>query len=195
MNKKELESKKKNRLIIIGSALGVNRFYITNKFIEEIKAKTIHTGTFIQNLIEQFQLNNFENLTLKEYNRIIEPSIIKSIQDHLEYNNVILDTHFHYLIPALSLESLSKLNGFVEEVILVLVEEEVMEIFEKNKNSSNWMLKNIKNIESDVVMNRNYIDLYENVINEFSNVKKIKINISKENGEKINEFIKTIKNG
>jgi cytidylate kinase len=193
MNKNELNSKKKNKLIIIGSALGVNRFFITNKFIEKINAKTIHTGTFIHNLIKQFSLNEFEDLTLKEYNRIIEPSIVKSIQDHLEHNNVILDTHFYYLIPALSMESLSKLKNYVDEIILVLVEEDVLNIFKRNNPSSNWMLKNVRNIESDVIMNRNYIEFYENVIKEFTKVRKIKVNLSKETSSNINKFIEEIK--
>jgi hypothetical protein len=194
MNQKEIDNRKKNKLIIVGSAFGVNRFYITNEFIEKIRAKTIHTGTFIQELIKQFNLNEFENLTIKEYHRVIEPSMINSVKNHLEYNNVILDTHFYYLVPALSMISLSKLKGFVDEVILILVEEDILDIFEKNKDSSNPWFKDIKNIESDVIMNRNYIDFYENVIKDFVKVKKIKINISKEDNKKIKEFIDKIKN-
>lgn len=193
MNKKELEKKKKSRLFIVGSARGVNRFFITNRFVEKFKAKTINTGTYIINLTRKLNLKSFDELSIKHYFQRIEPILIQSLQDHLEHGDVILDTHFHYMMPALSLDSLLQLKDYVGEVILILVEEETSVVFENNKDSPNWWFKNIQNIESDLRLNKYYLDFYEKVFANFAMTKKIKINITNENLDKIDDFIKKIK--
>jgi len=191
MNQKELESKK-NRLFIIGSARGVNRFFITNKFIEKFKkASVINTGALISDLTKKLGFGSFDSLTFKEYFQIIEPIMIQSICDHLEHGDVILDTHFHYLIPAMALDSLFKLRSHVVEVILVLVEEDVLNIFKKNESSSNWWFKNIQNIEIDLKSNKHYISFYNSVFETFVKTKKLIVDLSKEEDlEQLNKILK-----
>jgi adenylate kinase len=193
MNKKGLEEKKKNRLFIIGSARGVNRFYITNKFIERISTKTINTGAFIFDLTKKLNLKEFDDLSIKEYFQVIEPLLVQSVRDHLEHQDVILDTHFHYMMPALSLNSLLELKDCVSEIILVLVDEKSQIIFERNIDSPDWWFKNIQNIDKDVKLNNYFFDFYKNVFSIYIKTRAIRVDITEEEHKKqIEEFINNL---
>lgn len=192
MNKKEIMQRKK-RLFVIGSARGVNRFFITNELIKKFNnAKIINTGAFIFDLTKKLNLKSFDFLTFKEYFQIIEPILVQSIQNHLEHEDVILDTHFHYLMPALALESLLNLKNYIKEVILILVEEDVLSIFKRNETSSDWWFKNIQNIDIDLKSNKYYLNFYEQVFRSFVKTKKMIINLSNTDIKDVHLFLKEI---
>tara|TARA_Y100000310_G_C20681509_1_gene816228 strand:- start:4 stop:585 length:582 start_codon:yes stop_codon:yes gene_type:complete len=191
MNKKQLS--KKNNLIIVGSARGVKKFYIVNKCMQNLPdAKVIHTGNLLQKIIKNMELGSMDSISIYKYYKYVEPVFLEVILSHLEHSNVILDTHYYYLLPGLSIKEILKFKNKIGKTLLVLVNEDKEEI--KNNNGEEWF-KNIKNIEEDILLNKYSFENYKQVFNEFSTMKSLEINLKEEVDEKLIKIIGEIKNG
>jgi len=190
MNKKEL-SRKRN-LFLIGSARGVKRFFIVNKFIQEFPdAKVINTGNLIQKLINGLGFKDLDSISIINYYKLIEPMFVEIILSHLEHSDVILDTHYYYLIPGMSIKEILKFKNKIKNTILVLVEENEEEIIQANNQE--WF-KSIKNVEEDIILNKYSFYNYEKIFKDFSNVYSISINLNKDYEDKLKLIIEKIKN-
>ena len=195
MNKQELINSK-HRIIFIGSARGVNRFYITNKFIEEFpQAKVINTGSLIQTLIKRLDLQNLDTISIYTYFKYIEPMLLDTILAHLEHGDVILDTTFYYLLPGISVRGLLEFQNRIIDAILVLVEDSDNNIFKTQNQDIEWF-KDIQNIKNDLMLNRYSYDSYLKVFSDFIKTYSITLSLDSENMENtLNMFIQEVKNG
>lgn len=193
MNKKTLE-KKKHHLMIIGSARGINRFYITNKFIEKSpNATIISTSKLIKKIITEFDFPDLEHIPLINFSKIVEPALTQTVLAHLEHNDVILDTTYYYLLPGISAKEILKFANKTSEVSLVLVSDSPKKI--QKKNSETWF-KNIHNIQENLILNSSSFELYKSLFSSFAIIKTLVINLDKPNFEKqIELFLGGMKNG
>ena len=191
MNKKDLS--KKNKLVVIGSARGVKRFYIVNKFIEKFpNAKVINTGNLLNKIIKNMGFKDLDSISLLNYYKIIEPVFVEIILSHLEHSDVILDTHFYYLVPGMSIKEILKFKNKISLAILVLVKDDKEVILEENDGE--WF-KDIKNTEEDITLNDASFEFYDLTFQSFVDVKKIYFNLKKHDvDEKIKNIGDLIKN-
>ncbi len=194
MNKKTLELKNKNKLFFIGSARGVNKFYITNKFIEAYpNAKVINTGALIHNLAKNLSFGNLGEISIDDYCRYLEPVFIQSILNHLEHGDVILDTHFYHKMPCISIKGLQKFIGKISEAILILVEEENIKIYEEKRGRGNKWFDSLENINYDIFSNNEYFDFYIGFFTKHIYQKNKKVILEKFKMDEINKFIRELK--
>jgi hypothetical protein len=176
MNKEQLS--KKNNLIIIGSARGVKRFYIINKFIEQFPdAKVIHTGNLLQKIIKNMELENIDSISIYNYYKFVEPVFVEIILSHLEHSSVILDTHYYYLLPGLSIKEILKFKNNINKTSLILVNEDKKEI--QANNDEKWF-KEIKNIEEDILLNKYSFENYKQVFDKFSIMRYLEIDLEQD---------------
>lgn len=178
----------KNKLFIVGSARGVNRFYIVSQLITKYPdAKIINTSQLIKSIIKDIDLPELDNITLLSYFKYVEPMLTKSILDHLEHNDVILDTTYYYLLPGISAREILKFSGKLKSVELILVSDSIENIIATNKE--NWF-KNPKNVRDDLLLNEYSFKSYVSLFSKFTNVLNNEINLNKINEDnlvKINE--------
>lgn len=193
MNKNQIENK--NNLFIVGSPFGVNRFYAVNRIMELLPdAKIISTGRLIASIISDFSLEPLDRISITDYYKYVEPIFIKEIMTHLEHEDVVLDTCFHYLVPAISLNGLLKFNKKIKKAFLILVNDNAENIYIKNQSNSNPWFRDITKIDRDVISNQYFFDFYNQVFSEICKVSSIKIN-SEGDIVKINEMAEEFKNG
>lgn|GEM_PF-1292086 len=179
-----IKSKNDNRLFIIGSARGVNRFYITNKFIEKYpKAKVINTGALIYKLSKSLDFGNIGDITINDYCRYLEPVFIQSILNHLEHGDVILDTHFYHQMPCLSIKGLKKFVGKISRAVLVLVNEDPLKIYEEKRGRGDKWFDSLEDIKYDVFSNKEYFDFYIQFFSRYVSQKYISLNLNESESE------------
>lgn len=162
MNKKDLNKKLQNKLFIVGSGRGVNRFYATNKFIEKYpNAKVINTGVLISDLAKKIDFGDLDSISIKDYCNHLEPVFIQTILNHLEHGDVILDTHFYHLMPCMSIKGLQSFIGKISVAVIILVEENPLKIYlEKRSREDSWF-NSLENIKYDIFSNREYFEFYK----------------------------------
>jgi len=190
MNKKELSNK--NNLFIVGSARGVKRFYIVNQIMQQFpKAKVIHTGNLLKKIIRDLGFVDMDSISILNYYRFVEPVFSEIILSHLEHSDVILDTHYYYLLPGLSIKEILKFKGKISKAILILVEQNIEDIFKDNDGE--WF-SNLKNIEEDVLLNSFSFETYREIFSTFSKVFPLKINLNNIPDLSLKKLFETIKN-
>ncbi len=195
MNKKTVELKNKNKLIFIGSARGVNRFYITNKFIEKYPdAKVINTGVLIHNLTKNLDFGNLGDISIDNYCRYLEPVFIQSILNHLEHGDVILDTHFYHKMPCISIKGLQNFIGKISKAILVLVEEDALKVYKEKKDRGNEWFNSLENIKYDMFSNKEYFNFYIQFFTKHLFQENIHLNLERDEIKNLTKFIKKIEN-
>src|SRR3989344_3611966 len=161
MNREDIKNKKSNSLIFVGSARGVNRFYITNKIMQKFpKAKAISTGSLINSLAKELGFGEVDKIPIIDYYKYLEPVFVNNILSHLEHENVILDTFFFYITPAISVKGLRKLAEKVSKVIIIFVEEPPEKIYRQKKGRSEEWFDKFDNIEEDILANKEYSNFY-----------------------------------
>lgn len=191
MNKEKLS--KKNNLIIVGSARGIKRFYVVNQFIEEFpESKVINTGNLLQQLIIKMGFKSLDSISIFNYYKYIEPMFIEIILSHLEHSTVILDTHYYYLLPGLSIKEIVKFKQQINNCVLVLVEDCEEKIIEDNDDK--WF-ESIKNVEEDLLLNKHSFNSYKEIFSSFSNVFSCYVNLENDETNKIKNLIGELKNG
>jgi len=194
MNKKDLEEKKNHKLFIIGSARGVNRFYVTNKFIENFpNAKVINTGVLINKLAEETNMGKLDRISLNDYVQHLEPIFIQTILNHLEHGDVILDTHFYHLMPCISIKGLQSFIERLSKAILVLVNDSPIQIYKENKGNGDLWFDLLENVKYDVSCNEIYFRFYQEFFSRFISQNSISISLENEKIEKIENFIGEVK--
>ncbi len=193
MNKKDL-NEKKHDLIIIGSARGINRFYITNKFMTKFpNATVINTSNLIRKIINEFDFPNLEHISLTNFSKIIEPALTQTILAHLEHSDVVLDTTYYYILPGISAKEILKFTNKVSKVILILVSDSPTKI--QNINTDKWF-KDIHNIRDDLSLNKFYFELYTALFSSFTSTTTFNIDLNKINHEnELKIFLGGIRNG
>lgn len=195
MDKKAIESKNKNRLFFIGSARGVNRFYITNKFIEKYpKATVINTGALIRKISKSLNFGDLGDTSINDYCRYLEPVLVQSILDHLEHGDVILDTHFYHQMPCLSIKALSNFIGRISKAILVLVEEDHLKIYTEKRNREDPWFNLLENVKDDIFANRESFHFYIQFFSRHALQNNISVNLGEENTEEITKFMSKLDN-
>lgn len=194
MNKIDLEIGKSHKLFIIGSARGVNRFYLTNKFIENYpEAKVINTGVLINNLAKGINLGNISDISISSYCQYLEPIFIENILAHLEHSDVILDTHFYHLMPCISIKGLQSLIDRISKAIIVLVDEDPLKIYSQMKSRGDKWFDSLDNIKYDIFANKIYFEFYQNFFSNFMSKESLYFNIDCDNISIVDEFIKKLK--
>ena len=182
MDKKSLGKKK--TLYIVGSAKGVKRFYIVNRIYELKAGKIIHTGNLINRIIKRLGFKEMDKISIYDYYRYIEPVFVDTIITHLNYTDVILDTHYHYLLPGISIKELLKFKEVVARAKLILVEETKDNIIASNEGD--WY-EDIKNVEEDILLNKYYFESYANIFKKFCSCHSIELN--KDNIKEVNKIV------
>ena len=194
MNHKQIDEVKNRNMFLVGSARGVNRFYVTNKFIENFpKAKVINTGVLIRTICKDLGFKNIDNLTLIEYYRFIEPVIVQKILSHLEHTDVILDTHFYYLIPCLSIKALQKISSNIKSIIIIHIEEDPIKIYQQKRGRGDIWFDSFDNINDDLIFNKAYFEFYKITLQQNIKIFTIEIKLENDYDKNIEEFINTLK--
>jgi len=157
------------------------------------KAKVINTGNLILQLIKKLDFPKLDSLPLMNYFKYVEPMLMENVLTHLEHEDVILDTHFYYLLPGISAKSLFRFSNMIKTSILVLVEDDPESIQEANRDDKKWF-QDINNIKEDLLLNKYSFRFYHDILKEFSEVKVIKINLKdKGKEERIQKLIGDLK--
>jgi len=179
MNKDNINTK--HKLYIVGSARGVERYYMIDKLLNEINnLKLIHTGNLIKSIMSDINLKNLDDVSLKDYYSVVEPTAINIILAHLEHKDVLLDTHFHYMLPGISIHNITKLLTKVSKASVILITDTAENIYNKLKNTDVWF-ERIDNIRSDVLLNELYFDIYSDTIKKMVPLKSFKISTDRLN--------------
>ena len=190
MNREEIENKKMRRIFFVGSARGVNRFYVTNTFMEKFQnAKVINTGVLINNLCKEMGFESQDKITIMDYYRFIEPVLITKILSHLEHTDIILDTHFYWLIPCISVKGLKKIADVISKVVLVLVEEDPTEIYQQKKGRGDIWFDVFDNISDDIFFNRVYFNFYKAFFERNASESSLIYDIDKNIIKDIDDFV------
>lgn len=190
MNKKTILNKKNHKIYFIGGARGTNTFYLVNK-ISEIapNARIIKTGAVIQQLIKKMKLGELDNLTISQYYQFVEPMLVNEIISHLEHGDVILDTHFYYLIPAISIIGLAEIKENFSEAKIILIDDDPISIYKRSSMRNDPWFKDITNIKNDLYANREYHKWYISTLAKDKVVKDIVIHSNQLNSlETINSI-------
>ncbi len=174
MNKEGIN--KKSKLIIIGGARGTDSFLVSNSFYTRLKDfEILYTGKMLNDIAHRFSINSLDDASLMNYYKFIEPSMIDKIITYLSMKNLIIETHYHYTTPGITTNALRQLGQKASKIALVLVESNPRVIYEKNLTNKIKWYKNIKNIEQDIISNKDYFYIYNNILNKITDVKKFRI--------------------
>jgi adenylate kinase len=195
MNKQSMELKRKNKLFFIGSARGVNRFYITNEFIKAYpKAKVINTGVLIHKLAKSLDFGNLGSISIDDYCRYLEPVFVQSILNHLEHGDVILDTHFYHKMPCISIRGLREFMGRISAAIIVLVDADPMNIYKEKRGGEDKWFEVLEDVKYDVFSNKECFEFYVQFFSKYISQKNISLDLEEIEKEKLSKFLGKLKN-
>ena len=174
MDKKGLA--KKNQLVIVGGARGAGKFAVVGKIIDELEDfEALNTGKAILDISKSFGFSSLDEVRLMDYYRFIEPALLAHIKTLLRLKNLVIESHYHYTTPGLTMSSLRELAGQASSATLILVETAPKDIYLKNKGSGLEWYKDIKNIEKDVIANSDYFRIYTEIMGEKTSVNAIRL--------------------